>query len=412
MVSPLRRRDFRRLWLGQTVSAAGDQVFPVAVAVAVLNSGGSTSDLGLVLAARFVSLVLLVLAGGVWADRLPRRLVMIGADAARAAAVLALAITPTHPPLWVLAALVFAVGGGEAFFQPAYAALVPTVLDPAELERGSALTSISRRGAAVVGPAVGGLLVASVGTRWAFALDAATFLVSLLTLVGVREPAVVPAPRTSAYRDIAEGIRAVRARPWIAAVLLTATVQLMLTVAPPTVLLPIVARERLGGDAAYGAMLACFSAGGVIGALLAARFTPRRPGLVGMMTLLAYAFVPLSLIAGHSPVLVAVVYLVAGIGIEPFIVYWTAAVARDVPRDLLARVSSLDWLSSFALMPLGLALTGPAVDAFGRAPVLIVAAVMAVVPNLLALAVPGVPEFRTVRRAGSPPTAHPAVAAR
>ncbi len=400
--SPLRSPDFRRLWVGQTVSAAGDQIFPVATAVAVLDRGGDAADVGIVLAARFTTLALFVLLGGVFADRLPRRQVMIAADAARFVSVGALALSLPHVSVPVLAAMVAVVGAGEAFFQPAYAALIPTVLDTDDLERANALTSLSRRGASILGPALGGVLVAASGPTSAYALDAGTFLVSLLTLLRVAEPALPRAPRRSVVADVGDGVRAVRARPWVASILATASFQLMLSIAPCVVLLPIVSRERWGGDVAYGALNAMFAVGGVVGALVAARWRPRRPGLVGLLTLAAYGFEPLALLTAQDVRVAGAAAFLAGLGVEPFIVYWSTALARDVPPELLARVSSLDWLASFALMPLGLALTGPAIDAWGRGPVLTAATVLAVVPNLLLLAVPGVLELRTPLRSAAP----------
>ncbi len=133
---PLGQRDFRLLWVGQAVSTVGDQVFPVAVTVAVLDATGNDAGaVGAVLAARFAALVVFVVVGGVWADRVPRKAVMIASDAFRAVAVLALALAPGTAPLPVLAALVFLVGAGEAFFRPAYGGLLPAVVLESSPER-------------------------------------------------------------------------------------------------------------------------------------------------------------------------------------------------------------------------------------------------------------------------------------
>jgi DHA3 family tetracycline resistance protein-like MFS transporter len=158
----LRRRDFRLLFSGQVVSAIGDQIFPVAVTVQVLDNGGSLTDLGIVLAARFASLVLFALLGGVWADRLPRVRVLIGADLTRLVAVLGLAaVVSGRTGIGVLAPLVFLVGAGEAFFRPAYGALLPEVLPPEELAAGNALSGSTFHFASIVGPGLAGVLVAA-----------------------------------------------------------------------------------------------------------------------------------------------------------------------------------------------------------------------------------------------------------
>jgi MFS family permease len=391
-------RDFRLLFIGQTVSTVGDQIFPVAVTIAVLNStGNDAGSVGLVLAARWVALVLFVLLGGVWADRLPRRAVMMGSDAFRMLAVLGLALLPGSPPVWVLAALVFLVGGGEAFFRPAYGALVPGVVPADRRPAANALTSVSLRTAAVVGPGVGAALVTLVGVRTAFFVDALTFLISLLTLLRLKEPSYEPAPSHSMLADIREGFTEVWRQRWATAVLGVAALQLMLAVAPGIVLLPIIGRREFGGDAVYGTALSLFSLGGVIGAMAAMRFRPRHPGLVGVLGLLPYALVPASLLTPFAPWWIFACHFVAGLCLEPFIVYWTSALQRAFPAHQLARVTSIDWLCSFALMPVGLALVGPAAAGLGEATVLWTAITVAVVPVLLLLLVPGMKDFRDPR---------------
>lgn len=401
--SVLGFRDFRLLWTGQTVSTVGDQIFPVAVSIAVLNAGGGAAQLGLVLAARFVALVLFVLVGGVYADRLPRKAVMIFADGFRLVAVLALALVPGRTPLAVLAVLVFLVGGGEAFFRPAYGAIVPSVLPVDRLGAGNAMTSVSLRSAAIVGPAIGAAVVSTVGPRPAFLLDAATFAVSLLTLLRLHEPPFVAAARRTLLAEMRVGLLAVWRVRWVAAVLALAAVQLMVVIAPETVLLPIVGRERFGTDAVYGTALALFSAGGLAGALLAIRWRPRLPGLAGLLGLLLFAMAPLALAYPVNRWVIFAGYLLAGLGVEPFIVFWQVGLQRQFPAELLARVTSVDWLASFALMPLGLALTGPAVDLVGRTAVLWTGAVVMVVPTLALLAIPGMLAFHD--GAAAPPAA-------
>ena len=179
-----RNRDFRLLFAGQAVSAVGDQIFPVAVTVQILDNGGTVGELGLVLAARFASLVLFALLGGVWADRLPRVQVLIGADLSRLIAVLGLAAVMTgSTSTAVLAPLVFVVGAGEAFFRPAYGALLPSVLAEKDLAQGNALGGATFHIASIVGPGLAGLLAVSIGARGAMLVDAATFAVSLATLL-------------------------------------------------------------------------------------------------------------------------------------------------------------------------------------------------------------------------------------
>jgi MFS family permease len=291
-------RDFRLIFAGQTISSIGDMMFPVAVAAKVLESGGSAGDLGLVLAGRSLAMILFVLAGGIWADRLPRTFVMVGADAARLVAVLGLAIVPGDVDIWLLALLTFFVGGGEAFFRPAYGALLPSVVPEDRLGPANALTSVSLRSAMVIGPGIAGALLALPGgVRTAFVIDAFTFGVSMLTLLAVREPPmpVRTGPAEGALAEALAGVRAVRERPWIAAVLAMAAVQIMLAVAPEMVLLPTVAKERFGSTSAYGSIVAIGAVGGVVGALVSARWRPARRGLVAQLALLPWVLILVSL---------------------------------------------------------------------------------------------------------------------
>jgi MFS family permease len=397
VIAPLREsRDFRWLFAGQSVSAIGDQLFPIAVAVLVLDSGGTAGDLGLVLAARFAALVLFALLGGVWADRLPRVRVLIGADAIRMVAVVGLLLASASSlPVPVLAGMTFLVGAGEAFFRPAYGALLPTVLPPHLLGPGNALSSAMTHFAMVLGPGLGGVLVAVTSVEVLFVVDAATFAISLLTLLRVREPQHTPGKRQRLLREMADGFGAVRRRPWIAAILGMATVQLLFVVAPVTILLPIVVKETTGETGDFGFVLAVGAIGGLIGALGAGRWRPVHAGQWGTLGLLLYVLQPLSLLLDAGVPLLALSWFIGGLGFGPFLVYWESSLQVDVPRELLARVISLDWMCSLALLPLGLALTGPAVDAFGDEPVLVVACCVLVVSTLLPLLVPGVRDYRT-----------------
>jgi MFS family permease len=396
MKEVLQHRDFRMLFTGQVVSAIGDQIFPVAVTVQVYEQGGTIGDLGLVLAARTASLVLFALIGGVWADRLPRVRVLVGADLTRLLAVLGLAVVMTgETRVGVLAALVFVVGAGEAFFRPAYGALIPAVLPAEQLPAGNALSGSTFHFASIIGPGVAGILVHGVGPRGAMVVDAVTFGVSLLTLVRVSEPGREIRERKRMHTEIAEGLAAVRERPWIAAVLAMAMVQLMLFLPVTAVLLPKAVQESGADTSTYGYVLAVGAAGGLLGALLAGHLRPRRRGLVSQLCLLPLALEPLALLVVAPLWALCGAWFLGSLGIGPFLVFWETALQQDVPPRLLARVISVDWMCSFALMPLGLALVGPVIGAVGRGPVLWVAVVFALGPPLLCLPVKGMFEFRS-----------------
>lgn len=389
---------FRWLCAGQAVSLLGDQLLPVAVAALVVENGGSAADLGRVFAARFAALVIFALLGGAWADRLPRVRVLRGADVLRLVVVATLVgfCARTTPGVNVLAALVFFVGAGEAFFRPAYGALLPTILPEASLPAGNAMSEVTSYLAQVAGPGIAGALLLVTQPSTVFAIDAVTFAISLATLLRVGEPTWEAPQRRPMRREITEGFAAVRARPWIAAILAMASVQLLVAVAPAVVLLPLALRDSGASPSSYGLVLAVGAMGGLAGAIVAGRWNPVHPGWVAMPALVLWALVPLALL-WHAPLMVlAGAWLLAQAGLAPFTVWWGTALQRDIPREVLARVVSVDWLCSFGLLPLGLALVGPAVDRVGRGPLLAAGAGVTLVTSLLPLAVPGVGDLRTV----------------
>jgi MFS family permease len=400
----LRERNFALLWTGQAVSTLGDQIFPVAVTVAALNAGASVTQLGFILGARFVSLVLFALIGGVWADRLPRRWVMMSADGLRATAVIGLMLAPSDQPIWLLALLVFLVGAGEAFFRPAETALLPSILRKDLLAPANALNSITYRAMGVVGPALGGLVVATVGVSWAYGIDALSFVVSMVFVAFVHEPvraAIERLKRQPFWTELADGFREVRRHPWVGAILLMAMVMLMATIAPQSVLLPIISRGQFHTNFVYTTALALFGLGGVLGAVLASVWQPRKRGLYGLLLGLLFALVPIALAFSTTQAVIWATYFVAGFGFEPFSVWWSTALQQEIDPDRLARVSSIDWMTSLALLPLGLALTGPLVSIVGQTAVLVGGSIIFVIATLVVLAVPGMVEWRDPRHSPS-----------
>ncbi len=351
--------------------------------------------MGLVLGARFVALVTVALIGGVLADRYARLRVMIGADVFRCAVLTALAVASAAGEVTVpvLAAVVALVGAGEAFFQPAYTALLPSVIPAQALQSANALTSLTRRTASVAGPAVAGVLVVSAGPVAAFALDAASFAISTIALLMVREPARARAPRAAMWRESLEGVRVLRQLPWAGAVILGLAVLLPLTVAPILVLLPLISREAYGGDSVYGIVLSAEAAGGVCGALLAARWSPLLPGRVAVLGITSIALLPIALVLTAPVPILVIGAVLTGLALEPFSIWWLSALQREVPAEALARVVSLYLTGSLALLPLGMGLAGATAEAVGRDVVLIAAAAISVGLPVVLLRVPGVSAF-------------------
>ncbi len=391
--SPARNREFRLLWLSFTMSVAADQIFPVTVTIAALNAGGTASTVGAIFTCRWIALIVFALLGGLWADRLPRRTVMV-VSLGFQCCVAAVGLCATTSP-WLLALLVFLVGGAEAFHWPAYQACLSSVLTPAQRPAGAALTAVSWRLGAVIGPGLGAYVVTAWSARIGFLAVLTAYLLGLVLLLPLREPVVTPGRRASAVREIADGLSEVVRRRWVLGVIVAVALQQMLTIAPAQVLLPLVSRETFGGDAVYGTALALLSVGGLAGGLVSMRWKPGRPGLAAITGLAVYGVVPVALAWPMSPGFVYACYVATGLGLEIFAVQWVVNLQREIPPERLARVTSVDWLAASVMTPLGLTLTGPAGAAIGRPALLAIGAVAGFAVPLATLLLRGMTRFQS-----------------
>ena len=388
MFSALSARDFRLLWLSQTASVVGDALVLVAVGLFVTRLTGDPSDVGLVLGAYSLPLLLLVLFGGVVADRLPRQQVMIASDLVRAVlhGVLALLIVTGAVRIWHMVVIGALFGTAEAFFRPAYTGLVPQTVPEDQIQSAQALTGVSRELATMAGPALATVLVLGVGGAVAFALDAATFLVSALLLVRVRgRDRGGAAPRSSVPRELAEGWQAVRTRAWVWATVLTFSLALFTALAPFFVLGASVAQDVYGSDAVYGLANAAWGVGTVTGAVLGARWKPLLPMRAAVLCAVPWpGCIAVFALGPALPVLYATM-AVAGVGIGLFAVWWETALATRIPPHLLSRVSAWDWMGSLALLPLGYLLAGPVAARYGAVEVMVVGGAVGTAAMALAL---------------------------
>jgi MFS family permease len=393
-------RNSRLLFVGQATSLLGDGMVTVALSFAVLDLTGSVSDLGIVLAAQAVPLVTFVLVGGVWADRLPRRLVMLGADGIRfatQAATAALLIAGTAR-IWELVVLQAIYGLATAFFQPAISGLMPLVTRAEDLQKANALRGMAQSGGRFAGPALAGVLVAAVGPGWALAADAATFAVSLATLAAMAVPASAKLPAQRFLRDLVDGWREFTALPWAVAVV-TSIAAGSIPWAAWSVLGPKVARDSLGGVGAWALIVAVDGVGMLIGGIVAMRLHVRRPIVVASLSLLLVP-VPLALLALEAPVAVlAVVSLGTGFATTFFNALWETALQRRVPPAALSRVTAYDWFGSLALNPVGYAVIGPIAAALGLHTTLWLASAAMLVTIAAPLFVPSV--WRVTEPAGA-----------
>jgi MFS family permease len=358
----LRDRDFLRFFGAQAVSMFGDRMVGVALAFAVIELGGSPTDVGVVLAMRALPLIACVLIGGVVADRTSRRRVLLTADFVRLASqgLLAALLILARPSVLAIGLLAGVTGAATGFAAPATTGLLPEVVDAERLAEANGLRATAFSAGELGGPLLSGGLVATVGAGWALGVDAMTFAVSGALLLGLGRPAARPTPSAGEtfLGDLRHGWNAFRSRRWLWAFVVWASVSNLLFGAWK-VLGPVVAHRQLGGAAAWGALVSAMGVGTIAGGIVALRARPRRPMLLCAATTWLFAAPLAALAASRSFALVATGSLLAGFSLMLGNTIWETTLQRQVPHESLSRVSSYDWFGSLALDPVGLAIWGP-----------------------------------------------------
>jgi MFS family permease len=436
-VGVLQEPNFRRFYTGYLTSLLGSAMSPVAVAFAVLESGAHATGLGWVFAANVVPQVLFMPLAGVVADRLGRRRAMLGADVLRCGAqiCLAAALFAGRPPLWLFVLLAWLGGTGTAFFSPSLTALTVEMAPAGQLGNANALYSLANSATRILGPALGGALVAIAGSATVVAIDAASYLASVLALSLLALPPVRPEPRPAAQgvtqvpptrrpslrADMAEGWADFRSRTW----LWVTTVQFaffnLITWAPWMLLGPVLGLEYLGGASVWGAIMAAQGAGAIAAGLLCLGRHPRRPIVVATVGTFCYALPDIPMALHATAPWVAVAAFACGAGAAVSNTFSGTALQQQVPPQMLARVSSLTMFPSYGIGVIGYMIDGPLAGAVGTSTVFGIGAAYGLLSSAAVLTVPAV---RAVRwrtsypsqpgagspaelRASSPPTAAP-----
>jgi predicted MFS family arabinose efflux permease len=419
-------RDFRLLLADRLIAPASVGFSIVGVSFAVLKATNSPADLSYVLAAQIAPSLVFALIGGVAADRFPPQRVIVAANLLMAIGegTFGLLVLTGNPPLWAMIGLEGITGTGVAVFYPASQALLPRLVPRDLLQEASAISRLVMNVGQMAGAAVAGLLVAAAGAGWALALCGIGMLSTIPLLLAIRgsQPATrdqtrpaegdgepegpegvegieeeVPAP--SMLTELREGWSEFRSHTWLWVIVAQFGVVLMAWYGAFSVLGPVVAREHLGGPAAWGAITAADAFGLIAGGLAALRFTPRRPMLFVVLTGGAIAISPLSLAMVLPLPAICLASFGLGVFVEMMMVQWTVTMARNIPSDKLARVSSYDVLGSVMAMPAGALIAGPLGAAIGASSAQYAAAAVIVVASALAL-IPR--EIRTFRNDDAP----------
>jgi MFS family permease len=403
-------RQFRLLFLGQALSVVGDRMTQVVLPFAVLSIGGSVADVGIVAAAGFLPFIVLGLIGGVVADRVERRRILIASDAVRLATQTAAGVllVSGHAEVWHLAVLTAVFGAADSFFSPAFSGLMPlTISEPHYLQPANALRGLSFSTGSIVGPALGGILVATLGEGGALLADAGTFGVSIACLLVLR-PRVVqrgdPEPFTA---DLRGGWREVRSRTWVWSFLLAMIVYHVVVLPSIYVLGPVLMQDELDGATSWAIITVAFGLGSIVADVLLLRWHPRfalRAAAIALMVASCQAVI----IGSGLPILaIAAVEFCSAIGVSAFFTLWETSLQEHIPEQSISRVSSYDYAASAGMMPIGMIVAGPVSDALGIHATL---AGMSAIGVLAAVGCLAVRSVRTLPRAAARGTAAPAPA--
>ena len=396
ILRPLALRDFALLWTAMAVSLMGDGIYLVAIAWQVYDLSNVPTALSIVGLAWTLPMVLFLLVGGVISDRFDRRKVMIASDVVRGVVIAVLGILSVTGTirLWHVILLVAVYGAGEAFFGPAFGAIVPDIVPKDLLVEANSIDQFVRPlTLQLAGPAVGGLAIELLGgPGGAFLLDAGTFGISALCLLVMRSPTVaIREEPDSAWRQIKQGYAFVRSQTWLWATLCAASLSLFFYWGPFEVLMPFIVRNELAGDAGdLGLVFAFAGVGAILASLvLAQRGLPRRHVLF-MYTNWVVTVGSLAGFAAATTVWQAcAVAFVGGGTAAAGLVVWGTLMHRLVPPQLLGRVTSFDWTISIGLVPLSFAATGPIADAFGAGPTLVGSGLLGALATFAFMFVPG-----------------------
>ena len=387
----LHERSFARYLAASTISTLGSGMAMVALAFAVLGFGGAT-DLGIVLLAREIPIVILLLLGGVFADRIPRRTILVSSDLVKGAAQVATAIVlfSGTANVWNVALLQAVFGVSAAFSRPATTGLVKEAVSDARLQEANALLGLSSSVLSIAGPAIGALIVAAGSPAWAIAIDSVTFFASAALIASMHLTASVRIASASILGDLRDGWREFVTRPWAVAMVVSFGLFQLSYFPALLVLGPLVAKEQLGGAGAWGTILAVESLGAVVGGLFALRLRFSQPLVASQLAVLPAGLLLAALAVPLPLIWLAVVSFANGIGFAVGNVLWMTALQRNVPGHALSRISSFDWLGSVALNPIGYALIGPLAALIGPPETLAIAAVLIIAVLVICVLLPSV----------------------
>ncbi|HEX9437043.1 MAG TPA: MFS transporter [Candidatus Limnocylindria bacterium] len=393
VAAPLRHRDFRLLWLGQTFTLIGTFVSNVAYPFQILQLGGSALELGTLISIYTASNLVFLLVGGAVADRVARRTLIVLTELGSGLVVGILAILGFAGviQIWHLYVAVAYFGAATAFSVPALGAIVPELVPEEILIPGNAVRGLSLQIGRTGGPIIGGLLVALLGPAAAFAFDAVSFLGSAGLVALTRSRPLEARAASSFFADIREGLAFVFSVQWLWVTIFGFALVNAAHIAAVVVALPLLVTQVIGGGAPmYGVVVAATGVGEAVGAAAIAQVRIRRTGpamylfaVVGGVAIALYGLVPT--IAGAMTA-----SFLLGISFTCFAVLWMSALQRHVTRNMLGRVTSVDWFGGTLLAPVAPIAAALLVSTVGPAALFVIAGAIVTSLTLAGLLLPSI----------------------
>lgn len=398
LFNSLKQRSFALLWSGQSVSRLGDALYRIGLSWWVLEETGSAAIMGTVLIFSFVPMLLFVLIGGIAVDRFSRIRLMITSDLLRGLVVMLAAWLSLQGTLqvWHFYALSIIFGFVEAFFQPAYTALMPVIVPTEDLPSANSLKNLGQQLAGIIGPVLGAALISLGGTSLAFLLDGLSFFFSAVLLMpllkNVHEKHSKTIKHTNAWQNLRDGLKIVRDIPWIWVTIALFSVANIFLSGPNNVTLPFYVSDVLGRDVN---VLGWLNSAASIGALLGITYLGRHKRLRHRGWLAYGAFLLTGLMyacLGLFPLVIPAILFVfvSGVALACLDMAWVTSLQELVPNEKLGRVSSIDMLGSFILLPFGFGIAGWATDRIGPSAVFAIGGAVSMCLAVLGLLHPGV----------------------
>lgn len=387
---------FRTLLIARIISNFGNGLGPIALAFGVLGLEGATAtSLSIVMAAQLGPMVLFMLFGGVLADRFPRALVVGVSDVFLSAFVIANGVMLINGTATVfsLAAIAFVSGSLNALWWPAFAGLIPEIVEEDDLQSANSVVALGANGANITGTVAGGIIVAGIGAGWAMVADGFSFLIAGLLVFTLRKYGKTREQTEhspSVFDDLVHGWKEFSSRSWVVAVVAGYSIIAMIFESVFAVVGPVHAEQELGGPKPWSWILAALSGGMIAGVLVSLKVRPKHPLLIGLSAQLGVVAWIVTMGATNWIPLIMISAFFAGIALDFFMVLWQTAMQSNIPRESLSRVSSYDAFGSLALAPVGLIVAGPFTEKFGSSTTLIAMGVIFIVVLAAMLAVPAV----------------------